>query len=70
MLFDVIVTLILFQGLTILSRLTGRWRGDVLDYVSNTDTPRRRSIGPGASPRRTVRSTGRTRKRFSFVGPP
>jgi hypothetical protein len=67
MLFDVIMTLILFQGLNLLSRLTARWRGDVLYYVSNTGTFRRSSIGRSALPRGIVRSSGRARKLFSFV---
>lgn len=67
MLFDVIVTLILFQGLSVVSRLTGRWRGDVLYYVSSTDTPRRSSIGQRVPPRGVVRSSKRTRKLISFV---
>jgi hypothetical protein len=62
MLFDVITTLVLF---IVLSRLTGRRRGDVLYHVSSTDMPRRSSIGPRATPRRIVRSTGRTRKLVS-----
>jgi hypothetical protein len=71
MLFDVITTLILFS---VLSRLTGRRRGDVLYYVSNTNyvpntnAPRRSSVGPNPSRRGIVRSTGRARKFISFSG--
>ena len=64
MLFDVITTLILFS---VLSRLTRR-RGDVLYYVSHTDTPWRSSIGRRASPRRIGRSTRPARKLLGFAG--
>jgi hypothetical protein len=64
MLFDVITTLILFG---VLSRLTRR-RGDVLYYVSSTDTPWRSSFEQSASPRRIGRSTRPARKRLSFAG--
>ena len=37
MLFDFIIMLILFQGRSVLFRLIGRRRGDVLYYVSNPD---------------------------------
>jgi hypothetical protein len=37
MLFDVIAALTLFLGFTILFRLIGRRRGDVLYYVSKSD---------------------------------
>jgi cytochrome c-type biogenesis protein CcmE len=67
MLFDVIITLILFQGLGVLFRLTARRRSDVLYYVSSTDSSRRSSIGQRASPRGIVRSGGRARKPFSVA---
>lgn len=67
MLFDVITTLILFG---VLSRLKGRRRGDVLDYVSTTATPRRSSIAPSAPRRGIVRSTSPAGKRLSFAGTP
>lgn len=63
MLFDVIITLVLFSAL---SRLTRR-RGDVLYYVSNTDTPRRSAIEQSASPRRIGRSTRPGRKLLSVA---
>ena len=37
-LFDIIAAVILFQCIRVLSRLIGRRRGDVLYYVSTTDT--------------------------------
>jgi len=61
MLFDVIITLVLFSAL---SRLTRR-RGDVLYYVSNT--PWRSSIEQSASPRRIGRSTRPGRKLLSVA---
>jgi hypothetical protein len=51
MLLDVIIGLILFCGLSVLSRLITRRRGDVLRYASRQGTPRRR-----ASPRGAVRA--------------
>ena len=63
MLFDVIVTLTLFS---VLSRLTGRRRGDVLYYVSTADTPRRGSTGQGAPRQGIIRPTRPARKLVSF----
>jgi len=37
MLFDVITALVLFKGFGVLSRLIGRRRGDVLDYIPKPD---------------------------------
>jgi hypothetical protein len=63
MLFDVIITLTLFS---VLSRLTGRRRGDVLYYVSPADTPRRGSIGQSKPRQGIIRSARPARKLFSF----
>jgi len=38
MIFEIITALLLIQGFGLLSRLIGRWRGDVLYYVSKPDT--------------------------------
>ena len=44
MLFDVMTTLILFYGFSVLPRLISRRRGDVLYYVSKPDLIRRSAL--------------------------
>lgn len=38
MIFDVVTIAVLFHTLRVLSRLIGKGRGDVLDYVSREDS--------------------------------